>query len=417
MSSQLAIPRDHRTPKAAGDETATFELLVDHLERGILSKPKHQRDADAWPMVKKRQFVEGLLKAGEGSHPCGVIVTYQVVSKDGVASPEFLNDGLQRLTTLRELKGRPEDYALTRDAVENLLRGIRVSVQHRVYPSHYEAMIAFQQINYGSHLTAYEIGRGLFVYMDDFDAIWRPLLESIHQTMADAAARLRGRERKEKASEHKHYRHNLALFHRFLTKEQRTVGYDDVGRAQIQDLLPTGKVIEQRLQAEFTERGSEEIAREIKSFAQFVKREVALIEQLRNEVLDHGAGLQAGLWRWLLDFAVWRRNVKVPVEKQKEFVKAMLVASHGTARWADENGARAITVAASRLTLLPTLAMRLGIEGLSDPPRRRSASNVREGYDESHIMPFATHGDGPVIAEPASLNRARGARPIPGLDP
>ena len=163
---QLQVPEEWSAPEPAQDRAETLEMVLDHFKHHLLHTPPHQRDTDAWDLRKRQRYVERLKRAKTGSHPPGLIATYQVIT-NGNPGPVWLNDGLQRLTTLRQLQAEPDQFAMTEEGVRQLLRQT-ISVQHRLYESHAAAMEDFQRINDGTRLTPYELCRVYLRYMAQY---------------------------------------------------------------------------------------------------------------------------------------------------------------------------------------------------------------------------------------------------------
>jgi hypothetical protein len=409
-----------RAPQPAGDTIRSFrEVLADYRD-GHLQIPPHQRDPGAWEHDKRQEYIARLLQSAQGCHPPGSFATYQIVNGDGQPSPIYLNDGFQRLTALAELQENPARYSMAHDGVDALVRQ-NVSVQHRHYQSHEDAMRDFQLINNGTRLTPYELCRGILKYIPGYSSYWAVFLENAEQAMRDSEARLRAqtkRTKQEREHEHKRRRHTLALLHRFLTKEQRYMPYLDVPAKDVQNFINKGEVVEMRLRDVLVQMSREDADGAIKLFRKFLQDETSVLENRIQDILGRGTGLSPVTHRWLLDLAVWRRNTSTPRDEYCRFVDKLLEATRGQAQWQHDSadGKReTVTLSLSHLGKLPKLAEFADMPEFCQRQRRKTAHGLLPGYDNSHLDPFVTNGDGPTFAEPAPINRSRGAKPVEGI--
>lgn len=374
---ELAV-HSFRAPEAATDSTQTFLQLVHDMCDGHLQIPEHQRTPDAWDEKKQARYLDRLRQAVRGCHPPGSIATYQLVGTDNgitvARSATFLNDGLQRLTALRKLLAQPGHFDMDADGADALLR-LKISVQHRHYASHHDAMRDFQFINDGTHLTSFELCRGYLTYMKDWKPLWAPLVAEIEGAVNDSAARLTERVRAEqdRNGEHKRRRDNLALFHRFLTGDRTHSPYPDIGARDIGKYLDKDSVVEQRLAKTLTEMGRDEVASRAKKFQVFVAAETALIETCVQKLLGSGSALSATNHRWLLHLAIWRRNSEVSRQRHQAFIEVYLKETHGKSLWIGPQGHQ-VTLGLAHLGLLPTLAEWAGMPEFCERQRRARAA-------------------------------------------
>lgn len=403
-----------RAPWPATDTPRSFrEILADYRDQRLLI-PEHQRDSDGWDEDKRGKYIKRLRDSESGSHPPGSFATYQVVKSGDDPSPIFLNDGYQRLSTLAALRANPAQFGMDEDGARLLLDQL-ISVQHRHYPSHDDAMRDFQMINNGTRLTPLELCAGVLKLMDGYKDHWEQILDDVHRAVESSEARVRprtGRKRAERLQVHKRRRHTLALFYRFLIKETKPCHYPDVAAAEVQKYLDRREVIEWRLRKALEERGPEEARRCQELFRQFVDRETALLEQCLREVFPQGVALAPVTHRWLMDLGVWCRNNQTPVPSHVQFVKKLLQATGGRATFV-RDGRVAATLSLCHLGLLPQLAEVAGMPDFCEKKRRQRRPALLPGYDHSHDEPFVINGEGSTSPEPASLNRSRGAQSRP----
>lgn len=412
--SQIALQEPYTAPKPPTDQTVSFQLVLDDFTQGWLRVPPHQRQPDAWDDEKRTEYIRRLRESEHGRHPPGSIATYQIIGTDGRPGPIFLNDGLQRLTTLQKLRDAPSHYGME-DAEVRLLLQQMTSLQHRHYRTDDDAMQDFQLINNGTRLTAYELCNGYLRLMDGYETQWEPLLRQTYEVLQESETRLLRTKRAVQRSRqevHKRRRHTLALFYRFLIEERRPIFYEDVPQSDVMKWVKKGQIIELRLRDALIDRGVEQVAKVVRQFRSFVLDETALLETLMTQ---REGGMNPGTHRWLLDLAVWRRTNRKTREEHSQFVRVLLAETGGQGAWPykDHRGnPSTVTLRLSHLGLLPRLAEMAGMPGFCEKKRRQRRPSLMPGYDQSHLEPFSTNGEGPTFPEAAPLNRSRGANPV-----
>jgi hypothetical protein len=269
-------------------------------------------------------------------------------------------------------------------------------------------MTDFQLINAGTHLTAWEMCRGFLRYMPGFDTRWSPIFNEVDAVMKAAEVQLESsRSKKSREVAHKHKRDNLALFYRFLSQETAATDYPDVPVGKVDRLIERTDVIELRLR-DLLQNNGDLATKTTKDFVATVHREIALLDKKRVEVLGQGVGLQAVLWRWLMHFAIWRRNNRVTVELQEALIEKTLKATGGNSTWPSD---KPTMFGLANLGKLRRIAALAELPELLDQTVRQRAQPLKPGWHNSHEEPFSVAGDGSTFAEPASLNMARGAEP------
>lgn len=399
-----------RVPEPATDSVQSFLQLVTDKTQGHLLIPEHQRTPDAWNEGKRIRYITRLREAVNGRHPPGSIATYQIVDGDSRASSTFLNDGLQRLTALEKLRADPAQFGMDAEGAEAVLR-LRISVQHRHYASHQDAMQDFQYINDGTHLTSFELCRGYLTYMENWNTHWEPIINAVEAAVGASEQRLTSRGSTQRDAEHKRRRDTFALFYRFVSNDKTHSKYADIGAKDIGRYLAKGNVIEKQLAGYLNGLGRSEGMAQAKRFRTFVDSETALLEECVTRILGPGKGLSVTNHRWLLHLAIWRRNNSVPRDRHARFVDVFLKETAGGSVW-KMPGEHQATLALAHLGHLPTLAEWAGMPEFCERQRRQRGKLLRPGYDNSHLEPFATHGDGPTFPESAPANRSRGAQPV-----
>jgi hypothetical protein len=386
-----------------GDSVASLLYVLDNVSGENWQIPGHQRKPDAWDFPKQRRYVERQKEAITGSHPPGVFLTYQLRPHSSV----FLNDGLQRVTALELLRTRPDIFGMDSQDAHQLLM-CTTSVQHRHYDSHEDAMEDFQLINYGTHLTPYELCSGYLTYMDNFKTTWQKVITGIEDAVQVSWHRLGNGKEVNRVTQHKMKRQILSMLLRFLEDVKPPKQYQDVGRKEI-DLAQTKQSVEWQLKSAFERLGLEESEKRAKQLERVIKDATAMIESIRTDELSLGSAIVPVLHRWLLDFFVWARNNNVPVAQRGQFVRILLASTKGKNQWI--RGDQVVTFAFAHLGVLPRLAEWAEMPELVQPTKRRKATTpTRPGYQDSHLVPFVVAGNGQTVKESASINMARGAR-------
>lgn len=390
-------------------ERSLWEMVSD-LRGGRLHIPFHQREF-VWPQEKQEGFVDRLIS---GVLPVGVIVTYQV--SNSIDLRVYINDGNQRLNTLLRLVLQPEKFGLTFDFVEELLRAVQMPVQHRIYDSHAQAFDDYQGLNWGTPLTPYEFHKGALTTLADYETVWKPLVTQVHQVMmayeGSIVSERRGRNRKQVSSV---ARDELATFYRFISGSAARNDLQIARTGRLKD-----PVFEWDLRKRMEEIGPDKVKQEIERYQRLIERETALVRSTWHTVMGkpNETGVNLVTYRWLMCAAVWRKNADISVSMWAEFVEGALRGSAGRGRFdvIDDGGVAQIVafLAYNDLTKLDDVCRHIGSDMVSHMKPKRPRRNVttRPGNDDSHRLPFSTHGHGETFAEPASLNRARGARPV-----
>lgn len=412
-SQQDALALPFAILESESDRISSLFDIVDRYRRGLLLKPPHQRDF-IWTEEKRKAWVD---RIRADRKPVGAIVTYQI--RGDKHCPLMINDGIQRTSTTLEYLEHPGKYADTEETAERYCRAVLMPVQHRIYNSREEALEDFQLLNMGTALTAQEFCRGILVYMERYGQ-YAPALDRLQESVTlNAASIVVRRYAVNRKIQHRNYRHNLAMFHRFASRAMRPVDYN-AGRASITyQELESKNVIEWKVRNLLEHMDIGEVERQVDMFCKLVERETALLMDLWFNVLEKpiGTGINDTLYRWFLDCAIWKRHNKIPIEHWIDFATKVLRATGGRSQivYIDDSGnQKAYTLATSQLSRLPAVCSVLDSSfyeyAASVKPAKKL--HLHSGFDTSHIEPVALHGDGPTIPEPASINRSRGKAPI-----
>lgn len=323
MSDILRNPRLAIT-KPESDLQRSLWSLIQDLKDGSLAKAPHQREFK-WDKQKVLAWNKRIIEAvtqGHGSRPTGVFVTYNVPGDTTV----YLNDGFQRLSASSLLLLDPKYYRLTTDTATAILKAYDMPVQHRVFKSHFDAMLDFQFINYGTPLTGYEFCSGFLKDMPGSDTNWVNFINDLHQFLAEKLGGFKGPIAKGVTGDAKAQfglRQDYGLFYRYLTRNKfATGGYAKIGNKTPSVADVTGeKTIEQRLRIALEESGIEHVLNEFNAFKKFIFHEVenimAILIQTRPE---YEKDFNRSILRFLLFVAIYRRNNNIPEDAWKLFL-------------------------------------------------------------------------------------------------
>jgi len=403
----LAEPRDMERP--------LFDVVME-FERKMLLKPAHQREF-VWERTKVQAWIDRLAIATQdwARKPVGAIVTYQI--NDGKPSPRFINDGSQRIMATARVLQDPASYGYTYEQVEEILRAISIPVQHRWYKNEDDALVDFQLLNMGTSLTPREMCKGILTNHPAYRDVWGKLFQRVHETMQSLPGGLiRNSRNGNRELSHRFERHDLSLIVRWFADGTLT-DHREVSSSKLRkEQLDAKQTVENQLRDVCSKQSSEELRREIDLLIGHIEREVALYRAVWDEVRQSnlGAALSATVFRWLLDISIWARKNRISRADWEAFVHDLLAFTQGTAVVQDKNNTRTrATLALGSVGKLKTVCRIINSDlYVGKAPRKRSQKPVLPGFDESHVDPFVTHGNGPTVIEPASRNRARGARSI-----
>jgi len=378
----------------------------------IIKKPPHQRDL-VWSQIQKGLWVERLRS---NVPPVGSIVTYQLT--EGSNRDVYLNDGFQRISTTLEYLYQPDVYGDIPEIAAAVVRKCAMPIQHRHYRTVTEALKDFQGLNLGTHLLPFDYCRGFLTYIPNYDQL-EPILDKLHSIIPQSQGRVLMKSGRTNSQERtKNFlRHDYALFYRFISKRIDRPSYR-VATGSVAAMLKQGNIIEMALADILTTMPLAEVEETLQMFEAHVKRETSTIENIWFAELGHSlsdTGINLTLFRWILECSIVRRHNQIGMRIWEEFVRGVLYESHGRSQVVHVQSHRAITFSLGNMTHLKSICEIMKStfhDELCEKRKRPSGREYREGYDASHILPFAVFGDGPIIGEPASRNRSRGAKPI-----
>lgn len=417
MADQLTMHYDSIL-RPQGSRLISLWEIVSEYERGIITSPIHQRGGD-WPNDKGKDYITRMRR---GDCMPGDFETYQLPTDDRMR----LNDGGNRVRLLQRYKIDPGKHGDDVGKAEQFLRRCVVCINHHIYSTPTQALWDFIYVNMGTGMSPYEQCRGAILYThgdNELSARWfLKVLDDLHIAMRVCATRIVVNPHEGKEAMNKHKRDDLGLWLRFLSADISISNYrSSRGRLRSlseQDFIE-GTIIEARLQKILKKMTQDEISHSIHLFVDCMERETAtLLEMWKKACQDIPLGLRTGAYRWLLSVAIWKRNTQVASPIWCDFLLRFFANTRGSPTVKDPDPAPGkidTAIALSDLTRLSKVCDYIGSDlyHKSTEHRKRSSVPIPPGYDRSHILPFATDGNGPTIIEPAAINRSRGARPIP----
>lgn len=319
--------------KPENDLQKSLWSLIQDLKDGSLAKAPHQREFK-WDKQKVLAWNRRIITAvteGHGSRPTGVFVTYNVPGDNTV----YLNDGFQRLSASELLLLDPKYYGLTTETATAILKAYDMPVQHRVFESHFDAMLDFQFINFGTPLTGYEFCSGYLKDMPNSDTNWIDFTNDLHKYMAEKLGGFKGPHWSAGTTVDTKaqfgLRQDYGLFIRYLTRNKSLYGgYATIGTKQPSISEVEGeRTVEQRLRYALDEAGIEHVLNEFDSFRKFIFHEIENIMGILVTIRpEYEKDFSRSLMRFLLYVALYRRNNQIPEDAWKLFLIKLFRAMH-----------------------------------------------------------------------------------------
>ncbi len=390
--------------------------VQDNYRRGKWKIPDWQR-GDIWAKKKKEEFEKTILsKSGENDHLPGVFVIYNI---KGTPKEMFISDGVQRSGTSYQIfqrytNERTENYA------RDLLSDVSVSIQHFEYIDDSEAKTDFIRLNNGTGFTNYEQGRTVLCELTPFSQWQREVLDPIHEIVNGSSRRLGLKIGSSRSKRDKHKRDDLALFLRFVSEDQKASNYRCSSKLSLSDFSNTNKkkdLIESRLVKIFYNLGLSDSKEKVKLFNKFIEDEVALFETIWNEIDKSEWDKKAqrvtdATWRWLLACSIYTRNNKIPRPVHRKFLKDILAATRGKSMIMNKDK----EVCAYKLSNLSILGIVQEYSNIwldtsvrqKTKRKRNNISQLKSGYDDSHLKSFSRHGNGATEPAPSIDNKSQG---------
>lgn len=414
--------------QSQGDMNISIATLIQWLENGIIQIPKHQRDF-VWNEQKQKEYVNNIFQME--FLPVGVIVTYQLRLKNGCGSVKYLNDGFQRTTTLRRLKSNPDQYGRSKKEVEELINNMQIPMQHRWYDSHETAAIQFQYLNIGTAMAPYDFHKQDLVYLDNYEQ-YEETINRVIKATHDCDASLCKTILKDSEGYKKGIRDVYANIYRYLSKQDSTTAeYRSVANTKVGERSFKYKPIEIGLKKELEKVAIKEFEGQCNVLINMLYDTKALVEssfneanaliEKRNNIVGFGQTnkiqnntINFRVWRWILCSIIQLKLYKVSIPNIKEIILEILAITGGQNISSIIYENKTIN---TFITFQNPVSLFLMIEDIGKghllkelKRRKQNTSNIKNGYDISHVKPFSKYGEGETFIEPSSLNRSRGNR-------
>lgn len=403
MSIGHSLPQQNNSllPKSSAEKSII--TIVNKLKNRSLDRPYFQRDF-VWDRNKIIQWMETLFNYDS----VGTLVTYQLSKGDD--RRVFIADGYQRIQAATRYIDDPLFYSsdLSSNQVKEKLQDVSVMVQHMIYSDHGVAIKAFQNLNKGTILTAYEYFKGYLTK----DPVGTRVDDKIPSMVAQTAKEVITQRNPGRAQEHINNRAAFAMFLQYHSKYKLRTLWPV---AQKETSGP-GKIVEEELSNWLSKNTSlPEIDKLINQFGSFLALTHQTIKALRDEVGMDGIAMSITLYHWLIFFNIYRKNNNIPTLHYNDLVKRMLESQKGYENISTRfeitraSGKKVpVSLSTSSVGMAYRISRELGGK-LTEEEGQKSSKVVDYGMDNSHILPISEYGDGITFPEPSSKNRARGA--------
>lgn len=366
------------------------DIVLD-FTNGELAIPDYQREY-CWQHNQAQHFIGRTLKIG---HVLGAITTYTLLNGTTV----FLQDGLQRVTTLRNAQETPSKFGLSEEDVK-ILRSCDLSQQAMIYESHDEARQDFQHLNQGLGLIAYEKYRGDLEKDDAGKRLYGHIRTNVNDLSIQKAGCSRASAQCRKKAGQLH-RNSLGLFYQHCTSHTETQLY-----VKSENSLKVQ--IERRVRV-WLDNNLQDWENKANKFIRNLERVNALLEEKTSRYTPKQWDLTAV--RSLYAANIYAHNIGCTTDYFDELVDWFVFQNVNRKKWSarfdvDVEGTKTpFRMDQVSLKWLPH------IETLGGPKivvaKRVKSFVARAGYDESHITPHADGGT-ETFSEPSITNRARG---------
>jgi hypothetical protein len=369
--------------------------LTQQYESGELKAPPHQRTPDAWNRPKQFAWMDRLRHTADetAQPPLGTVCIY---SLERSLSDQYLNDGLQRISTCSRARQTPHEYGF-RDLteVDAVLRSVFISVQNRTYREHQQAAKDFAAVNDGTGLDPAERHKMVLAYAERWDSLWSAEIqrwcESIDRAVTPFSSILD--RRIAKLSRHRRY---LQLFS--LAHQQRPKSFGRDPR------------LEHYVVECFATSSRDIVTRHIRT----AERYAAEIETAwRSYQPDLAQAMQETLACWCIGAMFLYAGSETPLWWQ-EFLAKLFRETGGNATfaWKNQKDRQRSLHLTKKFECFDHVCQALSHPRLDRQRRPSNRRRLRPGYQSDHVQPYVDFGDGPIQSLPARLNAAKAARQI-----
>lgn len=378
-----------------GPSTRIVKDVVSDFVSGDLAVPDYQREY-CWNRSQAEHFLERTQKIG---HVLGAITSYRLTQGTAV----FLQDGLQRITTLRYAIETPTKYKLLVDDVKAISQS-QVSQQSMIYDSHDEARLDFQHLNQGVGLIAYEKFRGDLEKDDAGKKLYGLIRNDVDWLSTEKAGCSRASKHSRKKAGQLH-RNSLGLFYQYCTRHKEQFLY-------VKSSTTLKAQIERRVR-EWLEGNLEDSIEREKEFVRSLERVNAILKEKTSAYPAKQWDLTAV--RGLYAAYIHCRNIGCTTDVFIDLVDWFVSQNINRKKWSARFDVNVNGIASAFRMDQISLKWLFNVVSLGGPEicvlKRVKNFIAPAGYDVSHVTPHADGGTETVI-EPAMINRARGRQPI-----
>jgi hypothetical protein len=381
-----------------GSTTRLVGDLVNQYASLELADPSYQRDY-CWDLKRAKAFLDRTIELG---HVLGIVTVYRILE----GTTWFIQDGKQRLTTLRKATENRAQYGLSEDDLSRL-KSCQVSQQAMEYKSHDEARRDFQLLNQGVQLIPYEKYRGDLEIDKNGQELYEYIRNSV-ETLSLVATGKSCTQTNNRKRQGQLHRNALALFFQFAS------GHEELSLYSKSEKKPDVQ-IERRTRA-WLEKNLSQAKKQQELFVKNIEAVNAVLSYCANRSAPNThKQFEDNAVRAFYALRTYMRNIGAPASKFEDFVQWYCNHCKKLKNWPSRF---VVSEAGDEIRFDNTnllwveKCVQYGAPSVSKIERTKRLV-TRAGYEESHLVPHSVAGDEfPVIGEPSLVNRSRGARAV-----
>jgi hypothetical protein len=424
--------------------------LWDYYDRFFNQKtlflPPHQKlRGSVWPTAKKARWWKTILT---NRIVPGCIITY--IIKDDPNEIMYINDGANR--TIHSLIDF-ERYCRKNNLIfKDILQSCSITEQSVIYDNQMEAIDHYVSLQMGTLATPFEVLTTRFIVsLENYEKDWEPLFGksnpvgaednnvedvnidsfdistkgpdaskehkgALHNSVEKHLKLLGCKPRKAREEVHKTYRDNLAMFVRFVSKDESRWS-PKVAQAIINPVgVSDPETLENRAAELFGRVGNSEVRKQLKKFDSFLEEKKAVFKQIWLSECHPVESPSDTAVRWWLSLCIWHRNCGYKSDTLIKFTEKWINKYHGktTMIYISKSGQQTNTN--TQLSQLRSLSQVMQAcdytldEFETKHVSRKEGLNLEEGFVNSHILAHSHNEDGEMVPENAYTNRYRGNR-------
>lgn len=386
--------------RSPGNRDESLFAMVKKLRESKLQTPPFQRGY-VWPESKLKEWIQTVIS----NQAIGIIVTYQING----GGPEWLADGLQRLTSTKMFLDNPQRYGFefSKEQAEEYCEKYGISIQHRHYKDHEAAMYAYKNLNRGTYITPAEYHKGDMTINDIGDYAYNAIIASLKKIECSLmSGRSPGRNPESKLA-----RDSLGLFYQYIS------GFPGIEFWNVGQINQNGKAIERLLLECMQGWDEKDVDNRLKDFELFMFGEVAQLRDIMRKAGCEGISFSPAALRWIFHLSLWRKNNNRSCNLHVEFLEKFFILPRSTKTISSRiilsagDDLKSVTLSMDGLGQLKIMCEYMKCN-LHSPEKRSSDKITSIGYHNSHVKPFSIFGNGETFSEPAPLNISRGANPV-----